>query len=790
MRIVYIINMILLASSMVPAAWCVEPKASTFPLNDVKLLDSGFKTACDLNIEVLLRYDTDRLIAPFLKEAGLPVSAEPFSNWAGLDGHIAGHYLSALAISYAATGDKECKRRVDFIVGELKRCQDANGDGYIGGIPDGKAVWEQVRAGDGSVVNTRWVPWYNLHKTFAGLRDACVYAGNSDAGKMFIDLCDWGIGVISNLSEEEMEKMLDNEFGGMNEVYVDAYEMTGDRKYLDTAIRFSHKRLFDSMVSGIDNLDNMHANTQVPKAVGYQRVAEVTGDKDFTSAAGFFWETVVKNRSLSFGGNSRREHFPSARGCREYIEEREGPESCNTYNMLKLSEGLFRMNPDAVYADFYERALYNHIRSTQHPGHGGYVYFTSARPRHYRVYSAPDQAMWCCVGTGMENHGKYGEFIYASSDDGLYVNLFIPSELSWKEKGLVLRQETDFPAEESTRLVFSFDKPCTMTLKIRRPAWLAVERPRITVNGEVCDYVIGEDSYLSVRRRWETGDTVRVGLPMKTYVEEMPNVRDFISILHGPVVLAARTGKENLDGLVADEGRWSHIACGRLLPLSEAPIIIGGRDEVEEKLMNLKPVAGCPLHYTCPGLFGQEEYAGLEFEPFAGIHDSRYSVYWQTMTGAEFDESRRKIAEVERVKLELDRVTVDVIECGEQQPEADHRMESDKSFNGVFMDESYRGVGSGGFVSYEMATGDSDNLRLRIGYWGNENGDCRFDIIIDGTLIASENLAGKWNKEEFTDVSYMIPRDLLKDKKVVRIELRPKENNTIPGVYNIRMLRH
>ena len=407
---------------------------NTFPIENVKLLDGPFAHACQLNTEVLLQYDTDRLLAPYLKEAGLSPKGESFPNWIGLDGHVGGHYLSALAVHYAATGNKECKQRMDYMIAELKKCQEANGDGYLGGVPEGKAVFEEIKKGNVEVVWKSWVPWYNIHKIYAGLKDAWLYGNSQEAKQMFLDLCDWGLDVIAPLNEQQMESMLNNEFGGMNEVYADAYQITKDSKYLEAAKRFSHHLLLDSMAQGVDNLDNMHANTQVPKVVGYQRVAELDNSENELRAAEFFWNQVVNHRSLSFGGNSRREHFPEADDCYSYVEEREGPESCNTYNMLKLTEGLFRMNPQANYADYYERALFNHILSTQHPEHGGYVYFTPARPSHYRVYSAPNCAMWCCVGTGMENHGKYGEFIYTHSSDSLLVNLFIPSQVDWKNK--------------------------------------------------------------------------------------------------------------------------------------------------------------------------------------------------------------------------------------------------------------------------------------------------------------------------------------------------------------------
>lgn len=341
------------------------------------------------------------------------------------------------------------------MLSELKRCQKANGNGYIGGVPDSKHLWEEVKKGNIKIVWKSWVPWYNLHKTFAGLRDAWLYGNSQEAKDMFLKLCDWGIDIISPLNEKQMEEMLSNEFGGMAEVYADAYQIMKNAQYLKAAKRFSHKWLLNSMAAGKDNLDNKHANTQVPKAVGYQRIAELTNDTTYTTAATFFWNRVVNHRSLSLGGNSRREHFPEKDDCISYAEEREGPETCNTYNMLKLTEGLFRMHPSASYSDFYERAVFNHILSSQHSEHGGYVYFTPARPCHYRVYSAPNSAMWCCVGTGMENHGKYGEFIYSHTTDSLFINLFIASKLNWKDKKVTLTQKTLFPDEENSQITIN-----------------------------------------------------------------------------------------------------------------------------------------------------------------------------------------------------------------------------------------------------------------------------------------------------------------------------------------------
>ena len=274
---------------------------------------------------------------------------EPFPNWEGLDGHIGGHYLTAMAMNYAATGNAECKKRMEYMISELRACQDANGinnadwgKGYAGGMPNSKAIWSNLQKGDFSVYRSSWAPWYNLHKMYAGLRDAWSYTGNEEAKAIFLKFCDWAINITSGLSDDQMQLMLDNEHGGINETLADAYQMTGDEKYLTAAKRFSHRMLLDPMSADIDNLDNKHANTQIPKATGFQRIAELSNDMKYAEAGRFFWETVTSNRSLAFGGNSRREFFPGVNSCIDFVNDVEGPESCNSYNMLKLTEDSFQ----------------------------------------------------------------------------------------------------------------------------------------------------------------------------------------------------------------------------------------------------------------------------------------------------------------------------------------------------------------------------------------------------------------------------------------------------------------
>ncbi len=761
---------------------------NTFPLSDVRLLDSEFKHAQDLNVEVLLKYDVDRLLAPYLKEAGLQPKAESFSCWDGLDGHVGGHYLSALAIHYAATGNQELKQRMDYMLSELDRCQKANGNGYVGGVPNSAGLWPEIKKGNIGLIWKYWVPWYNVHKIYAGLRDAWLYAGSEDGRRMFLEMCDWGIDIIAPLSDEQMEAMLDNEFGGMDEVYADAYAMTSDKKYLEAAKRFSHHWLLDSMAEGIDNLDNKHANTQVPKVVGYQRIAELSGDKTYTDAAGFFWHTVVDTRSLSIGGNSRREHFASADDCISYATDREGPESCNTNNMLKLTEGLFRMTGDPKYADFYERALYNHILSTQHPEHGGYVYFTSARPGHYRVYSQPNSAMWCCVGTGMENHGKYGQFIYTHDGDKLNVNLYIPSKLEWKEKGVTLTQNTDFPDSEESRLVINTagKKDKKFTLMLRNPGW--TDGMSVAVNGKEVTLDAQNHEYIPINRKWKDGDVVELKMPMHISVVEMPNVPEYVSIMRGPIVLGAKYSDKDLTGLVGDDSRWAHIAGGPLVSVFDTPILIGSHQDIESKLEAMIPCGDKKSAYTVPGLF-EEVYKDLVLEPFYRLHDCRYMMYWLTMTPEAYASHRREEAEKEALLLALDRRTVDAVNTGEQQPEADHFIVFDKSTRGNHQGQAWRNATDGGYFTYKMKTESNPELSLLVRYWGNESGDRNFDILIDDEVIASENVAGKWNADKFVDVEYNIPTHLLADKSSVNLTFKSHPGNTAGGIFMVRMVK-
>ena len=766
--------------------------ADEFPLGDVTLLDGPLKKARDLNIKTLLQYDCDRLLAPYRKEAGLTPKAKAYPNWDGLDGHVGGHYLTAMAMN-AATGNEECRKRMLYMISELQECADANmknhpdwGKGYVGGMPNSERIWSTFKKGEFRTYFGSWAPFYNIHKMYAGLRDAWLYCGNEQAKTLFLGFCDWAIDLTAELSDAQMENMLGNEHGGMNEVLVDAYAITKDKKYLDVAKRFSHRRLLIPMSQRQDNLDNMHANTQVPKVVGFERISELSSNETYHQAADFFWDIVTGERSLAFGGNSRREHFPSKEACTDFINDIDGPETCNTNNMLKLTEDLHRRNPEARYADYYELATFNHILSSQHPEHGGYVYFTPARPRHYRNYSAPNEAMWCCVGTGMENHSKYGQFIYTHVDDALYVNLFVASELNWKEKGLTLRQETGFPYAETSRITIVQGKG-KFPLLVRYPGWVKPGQFSVKVNGQTVKIISGPSSYVTIDRQWKKGDVVDITFPMHNSIKYLPNVPQYIALMHGPILLGMKTGTEDLAHLIADDSRFGQYASGKKLPINEAPILIN--NNISDIANQLTPVAGKPLHFTLSTKM--ENGIRNELQPFFEIHDSRYMMYWLALSEDSYKAYLDGLAKEEQERQALEARTVDKVQPGEQQPETDHKMETDRSQTGNSNDVFFRDASDGHFFSYLMQTGGQTNLSLRLKYWGvGEWKTHEFDIFVDDVLVKEVNNTGKYRISEFKYETYPIPAELLKGKQQVRVKFVAKPRKQIGEIYEVRLVKN
>ena len=709
-------------------------KAQLYPLSDVRISQSSvFTPAVKADVRYMDELDVDKLLAPFLREAGLPKETDSYGNWenCGLDGHTLGHYMSALSNLIASGNDADghLKKCLEYIVSELARCQKANGDGRCDGVPNCAEVWSALRKGDIGGIGKRWVPWYNVHKTFAGLRDAYELAGVAQAKDVLVRLADWAIDVTSALDENAMQRMLDIEFGGMNETFADIYGITRDRKYLDAARRWEHARVLNPLYKHEDRLSGFHANTQIPKFVGLARTAQLSGDAARWDASDFAWRTIVTRRSVAFGGNSVGEHFHELNSFAKLMADRQGPETCNTYNMLRLTERLFEHDPKPEYAAFYERALYNHLLASVNTREPGFVYFTPTRPAHYRVYSTPTNCFWCCVGTGMENPGKYGRFIYAhSGDDTIYVNLFIDSEL----KG-VLRQHTDFP--ESGNTTIEFLKPFKGTLYIREG-----------------------DKYAKHTGSWKRGDKIRASRPMDWHVEMLPDGSDWGAVMRGPIVMGKDCGKDRLDGLFADAGRMGHVAWG---PFADA-------DKVEYR------EAGKPLDTN-----------GLV--PFYKLHECRYQIYWEFTTAEKMAARKAEIEAAAAAERERERRTRDRVMPGEQQPETEHDMAtSANSEKGYHSGKHWR---HGSWFGYTLdPRGAKKNLAVEATYWGGDKGR-EFDVIANGVLLKTVKLEGK-HKDRFFSETYPIPAEVakLRANGKIRVTFAATKGGLAGGVFDVRLM--
>jgi len=596
-------------------------QAQPFDLKDVRLLDGPFRDAMLRDKAYLLSLDPDRLLRNFRVTAGLPSSAEPLGGWekpnCELRGHTVGHYLSALALMYASTGDEALKQRADYVVAELAKCQEALPSqgyhkGYLSAYPE--SFFDRVDRHE-----KVWAPYYTLHKIMAGLLDVYQHCGNQQALDVLQRTADWLKFRVDRLSHEQMQRALSTEHGGMNEVLANLYAITGNPDHLKLAQAFNHEAVFDPLARGEDTLDGLHANTQIPKIIGAAREYELTGDRRMRDIATFFWQRVAGHRSYVIGGDSDNEHFFAVTDFPKHLSSLTA-ETCNTYNMLKLTRHLFEWEPSAQTMDFYERALYDHILASQDPDTGMFTYFVPMVSGHFKTYSTPINSFWCCVGTGMENHAKYGDTIYFHSADALYVNLFIPSELKWKEKGLVVRQETRFPDEAKTVLTIECEQPVKFSLKIRHPSW-ADRGVKILVNGRAQRMKTIPGSYMTLERVWRAGDRVEVNLPMRLRTENLPGDSSTVAVLYGPVVLAGEMGTEGLppDGQQAGEQR-----AFAKMPRPAPPVL--NAKNGDEVVSHIQREGSGPLAFVTKGLTKEK---AVSLIPLYRLHHQRYAIYWK-----------------------------------------------------------------------------------------------------------------------------------------------------------------
>jgi len=745
----------------------VAVEAYPFDLRDVRLLDGPFKEAMEADARYLLQVEPDRLLSDFRVHSGLEAKGKKYGGWesSGLAGHTLGHYLSACAMEYASTGDAKYLQRVNYIVDELQVCQAARKTGYIGAIPREDSMWMEVSAGKirsrGFDLNGGWSPWYTVHKVMAGLLDAYLYCDNAKALQVERGMADWTGSIVGHLSDSLDQRMLACEYGGMNEVLVNTYAITGDKKYLDLSYKFHDKRILDSLAMGMDDLPGKHSNTQIPKVIGCARRYELTGDEKDKTIAEFFWRTVVGAHSYATGGNSNYEYLGPARKLNDYLTDNT-TETCNTYNMLKLTRHLFVLHPNAGLMDYYEKALYNHILASQNHEDGMMCYFVPLRMGTKKEYSDQFHTFTCCVGSGMENHVKYGESIYfRGKDGGLYVNLFIPSRLNWKEKGIVIEQRTTLPAGDTVMLTIGAVKPVPFTLRIRKPQWTG--NVRVMVNGKDVKEAAGEDGYIAIRRTWSKKDRVVVLLPESFHTESMPDNADRVALFYGPVLLAGLFGNTEPD------------------PLKGVPVLVTGERDPNKWIKR----DGLVFHTSDVG-----QPADVELIPFNRTKNEYYSVYWDRFTPEGWAVRQDQYREEKRKRQEMEDRTIDRMRLGEMQPERDHSFTGEELETGEEHGQKWRSAERGGNFSFVMKVDSAVANTLMCSYWGSDHRGRIFNILIDGQTIATQDLNG-FKESKFYEVKYPLPQELVKGKKTVTVKFAARNagNSVGPIFGTIRMVR-
>lgn len=737
-----------------------------FDLSDVRLKESIFKNAMDLNSAWMMEMEPDRLLSNFRLNAGLTPKGESYGSWEsmGIAGHTLGHYLTAMAQQYASTGDQKYKDRVDYIVNELDTCQVNFVNGFIGGMPGGDKVFKQVKAGiiksAGFDLNGIWVPWYNEHKTMMALSDAYLLTGNQKAFEILVKLSDYLVDVISTLNDDQLQEMLNCEFGGMNEAFAQVYALTGDKKYLDASYDFYHKRVMDPLADGKDNLAGLHSNTQIPKIVGSARQYELTSNQKDKAISEFFWHTVVHNHSYINGGNSSGEYLSTPGKLNDRLTQ-STCETCNTYNMLKLSKHLFSWSGDVNYMDYYERALYNHILASQHPETGMTCYFVPLAMGTKKEFCGKYNSFTCCMGTGFENHSKYGGAIYAQSTSSpeLYVNLYIPSDLNWTEQDVKVSMQTSYPKEEKVSITVTPKESKNFTVKLRHPFW-AQKGIEVKVNGSKQKVESAPGSYVAINRKWKKNDKIEISLPMELRTETMPDNEDRRAVFYGPVLLAGTFGTEHRNS-------------------GDVPVFVSDDKSVTDYIKKEQK----PLVFTSQKLGVPND---IELRPFYDTYDQYYTVYWDVFSPSEWKLAEEKREAENRRLARLDKMTLDYISLGEMQPERDHCLEADNSRIGDYQNRKYRMAYENGWFAFDLKCNSEKPLQLLMTYWGGDSGRSTFEVVVDDEYVFPICVTGEAN--QFVEMKHLLPVEYTKGKDKIRVKFKGVERNRVTNLYDCRLM--
>jgi DUF1680 family protein len=775
------------------------------PLEAVRLLDGPVGRQQEVNRRYLLSLEPDRLLSLFRVEAGLEPKAPPYRGWESeppkLYGHILGFYLSGASLMVEATGDPVLKERIETIVRELDEVQNATGSGYLLPVPGGKRLFEEVAAGRfeithagpnyGAEINGVFEPTYTWNKITLGLYEAARATGSETARKVLIRTADWfGHDVLDHLDDAQVQKLLFCEHGSIHESMVRVYELTRDPKYLRWARRLCFERVLAPLAENHgDFLNGYHANCTIPVFTGLEAVARHTGEARLHTAATNFLDEMISRRSWVIGGNSAAEHFFPVDQWEQALQVPAGPETCNSVNMLRLIEALHVSRPDHQALDLYERILWNHLLAVHDPERGMFTYYTPLRPGAYRVYSDPYDSMWCCVGTGLEVPGKYGQMIYGQSAGGtsLDVNLFIASELrSLKDGKPLLRQETAFPDEPRTSLVVLSDDLGGLPIRVRHPGWVPAGQMRLAVNGEAIANDSKPGTYVELRRIWKAGDRLTVELPMHLSAEPLPGSTRYAAFVYGPIVLSGHFGREGLSKL--DFWSLGDTLGRRQRPESEFPVLVA--DSIDSLAEGLEAVPGRSLTFRTRS--GLARPSDAELIPFFRNHFERTTVYWKVLTPAAYETEQAARAEAKRVEAELEARTIDRVEIGDAGSESDHAFRGEQTDTGMGAygerpDMAWRHARSGGWFEYRVKVSPDRPVLLSCTYWGQERGARTFDIVVDGQRVATTSL-GDRGVADFVRVEERLPEELTRGKDGVTVRFVPHAENTAGGLFGLRVL--
>jgi uncharacterized protein len=758
-------------------------KVRPLPLHSVRLTGGPLKNAQERDAKYLLELEPDRMLAYLRQRAGLEPKGKGYGGWDGggrqLTGHIAGHYLSAVSLMWAATGDVRFKERADYIVRELETIQAAQGDGYLGALMDNQGVDGKVRFQElckgiirsgGFDLNGLWSPWYVEHKIFAGLRDAYRYTGNRTALNVEIKFAGWVETIVSKLDDEQTQKMLATEFGGMNEVTADLYADTGDPRWLALSGKFEHRAMIDPLAAGQDILGGKHGNTQVPKMIGSLARFIYTGDETDHKAATNFWDDVALHHTFATGGHGKNEYLGQPDKLNNMIDGRTA-ETCDVYNMIKMSRTLFSVDPEIRYADFHERALFNHILASQDPDDGRVCYMLPVGRGVQHEYQDKFEDFTCCVGSGMESHALHGYGIYYESGDKLWVSLYAPSAANWDAQGVQLEMTTDFPMGQSATLTVIPKSPKKLTLALRRPYWAGAGFS-VKVNGQPVNDLPKVDSYVKITRTWKKGDKVELVLPKTLRTEPLADNPSRFALMWGPLVLAGDLGPEQTE---RRERRTANTE-------QSAPVFVAAAQPVDNWL---KPVAGKPGTFLTSGVGLTRD---ITFVPFYQLPRRRYAIYWDMFTPEEWKKKSEALAAEQEKQKKLEAATVAFVQPGQMQTERDFNQQGEDT-SPVQLEEHYGRRGTKWF-SFDLPLDAAHPVRLVVTFSNDARRNGSFDVMVDGKKVG-ERMTERRSPEQdvsFFDVEYALPTGILQGKQKVTVRFETSTGGEIPGVFGIRMV--